>query len=219
MLQSGSSTFSSSSASSTSITIPHCHGMVEHSQAGPERARLSAGTYEANDPLSVHILHGLAYTVGSALGSTPPSNETCLAAFIAPNKVGLTAGARAWSKHFHRSQTEETPDSEVGQRMTQKPAEAGNTGWWGTPSGPVVVINEKALKLFRKVMDNASWRNLHWLPHQVLIYEVRVPDGYGMRWSQDQSDEAQTTVEVKDWVFRGFLEPQMKNGHEVGWRH
>jgi hypothetical protein len=103
--------------------------------------------------------------------------------------------------------------------MTQKPAEAGNTGWWGTPSGPVVVINEKALKLFRKVMDNASWRNLHWLPHQVLIYEVRVPDGYGMRWSQDQSDEAQTTVEVKDWVFRGFLEPQMKNGHEVGWRH
>jgi hypothetical protein len=77
------------------------------------------------------------------------------------------------------------------------------------------------MKLFRKVMDNASWRNLHWLPHQVLVYEVRVPDGYGMRWSQNQNDdrEAQLTAEGKSWVFRGFLEPQMENGHEIGWRH
>jgi hypothetical protein len=36
-------------------------------------------------------------------------------------------------------------------------------------------------------MDGATWRNLHWLPHAVLVYEVRVPEGYGMRWSQDRS--------------------------------
>ena len=195
---------------STSIPTPHCHGMVEHPQAGLERARLSAGTHEAAaDPLSIHILHGLAYTVGSALGSTPPSKETCLAAFVAPNKAGLTAGARAWSKHSHRSGVPEPEsDAEVERRSG-----TGNPGWWGTPSGPVVTINEKAMKLFRKAMDNVSWRNLHWLPHQVLVYEVRVPEGYGMRWSQNQNDEG------KSWVFRGFLEPQMENGHEIGWRH
>ncbi|KIM86593.1 hypothetical protein PILCRDRAFT_815831 [Piloderma croceum F 1598] len=208
----------------TSIPTPHCHGMVEHPQADVERARLSPGTHEAaDDSLSIHILHGLAYTVGSALGSTPPSKETCLAAFVAPNKVGLAAGARAWSKHSHRSGVPEPEsDPEVGRRSgMQKPVEAGNPGWWGTPSGPVAMINEKAMKLFRKVMDNASWRNLHWLPHQVLVYEVRVPDGYGMRWSQNQSDdwEAQLTGEGKSWVFRGFLEPPMENGHAIGWRH
>ena len=31
--------------------------------------------------------------------------------------------------------------------------------------------------------------------------------GYGARWTSDASQ------------FRGFLEPQMVDGHEVGWRH
>jgi len=207
--------------SSMSIPTPHCQGMAEHPLTGPERARLSADAHEANDPLSIHILHGLAYTVGSALGSTPPSKETCLAAFIAPNKAGLTAGARAWSKHSHRSQKEEIsePDADIDverERKKKRRIEADSLGWWGTPSGSVATINEKAVELFWKVMDGASWRNLHWLPHQVLVYEMRVPDGYGMRWSQDQSEQAEMTDGPKDWVFRGFLEPQMENGHEVG---
>ena len=220
---SDSSVSSTSGPSGVSIPTPHCQGMAEHPLADLERARLSAGGHEANDPLSIHILHGLAYTVGSALGSTPPSKETCLAAFIAPNKAGLTAGARAWSKHSHRSQ-KEAPESDAdidierGHKKDSR-AEANTSGWWGTPSGSVAVINEKALELFRKVMDGASWQNLHWLPHQVLIYEIRVPDGYGMRWSQDQSEQMEMTDEPKDWIFRGFLEPQMENGHEVGWRH
>ena len=194
--------------------------MAEHPQAEIKRARLSADASGADDPLSIHILHGLAYTVGSALGSTPPSNETCLAAFVVPNKAGLTAGARAWSKHSHRSGKEQAPDLDLDPEVESKhkmPKRRGteSPGWWGTPSGPVAVINEKALGLFWKVMERASWRNLHWLPHQVLVYEIRVPDGYGMRWSQDQREE----VGTKDWVFRGFLEPQMENGHEVGWKH
>jgi hypothetical protein len=123
-------------------------------------------------------------------------------------------------------------------------------------------------------MNAASWRNLHWLPHQVLVYEVRVPEGYGMRWSQDRSSVKATptstdvpgdsktialpvsvesakdvegssirpaieqasalggldvsaedppagdsSTHAPNWVFRGFVEPMMENGHEVGWRH
>jgi hypothetical protein len=161
-------------------------------------------------PLSVHMSHGLAYTEGSALGATPPSVETCLAAFLVPNKAGLTAGARAWSKHAHRSQPQDEGEDDQSKREA-------SAGWWGIPFGPVAIINEKALLLFHKVMDNATWRNLHWLPHQVLVYEVRVLEGFGMRWSQNRSDNGEN--EERPWTFRGYVEPMMENGHEVGWRH
>lgn len=195
---------------------PRCHGMEELPIAVSERARvfelLQSGAIDEpslRSPLSVHLSHGLAYTVGSALGATPPSVETCLAAFLVPNKAGLTAGARAWSKHSHRSLPQDEGEDDRGRREA-------SAGWWGSPAGPVGVINEKALGLFHKVMDNATWRNLHWLPQRVLVYEVRVLEGYGMRWSQDQSDNGE---EEKPWSFRGFVEPMMENGHEVGWRH
>ncbi|KAF8550038.1 hypothetical protein OG21DRAFT_518617 [Imleria badia] len=192
------------------IPVPRCHNMYELATAATERARLQAILSQGDQPaleaecqtrpLCKHLLHGLAYTVGSALGSDPPTRQECLSAFTASStKNGLMAGAKAWSKHAHRS-----GDDEAG-------------GWWGgQPKGPVASINDRALALFDKVVDNATWRNLHWLPHQVLVYETRVEEGYGMRWSQDRSQ-----VEFVDslWMFRGFVEPMMENGHEVGWKH
>ena len=105
-----------------------------------------------------------------------------------------------------------------GKKKKEKPPE----GWWGKPSGPVAGINEKALTLFWRIVEGATWRNLHWLPHQVLVYEMRVEEGYGMRWYQDQGrGGVGGVVEVEDipWTFRGFVEPMMEGGHEVGWRH
>ena len=198
--------------------------------------------------------------MGSALGSTPPDTSSCLSAFLVPNKAHLTAGARAWSKHAHRSQPLDTQPSP--QQTTQETDLRGgevaeglehdvdhkslkklkkereikmrerSDGWWGRPSGPVASINERALALFWKVVGGATWRNLHWLPHWVLVYEVRVEEGYGMRWSQDQSamvgeggllrpigDGERAEGVFKPWTFRGFVEPMMENGHELGWRH
>jgi hypothetical protein len=176
-----------------------------------ELLRSDANYYlSARSPLFVHLSHGLAYTAGSALGSTPPTLETCLEAFLVSNNAGLTAGARAWSKHAHRSQPHDEGEDDRSRREA-------STGWWGTPSGPVGAINEKARLLFHKVMDNATWRNLHWLPHKVLVYEIRVLEGYGMRWSQNHSDSGRS--EERPWTFRGYVEPTMENGHEVGWRH
>jgi hypothetical protein len=121
--------------------------------------------------------------MGSA---TPPLTGICLAAFVAPNKVGLTAGARAWSKHFHRYPERGDPARTDADTLVERDskkkferAEADTSGWWGQPSGPVAIINAKALVLFWNV-DGASWRNLHWLPHRVLVYEIRVLAGYGM---------------------------------------
>ena len=206
----------------THIPVPRCHNIQELPTAPAERARvqhlLSQGDQPAieaevqTNPLSKHLLHGLAYTLGSALGSDPPTRQECLSGFTAAaSKTGLMAGAKAWSKHAHRS-----GDAESG-------GDCG--GWWGgQPKGPVASINERALVLFDKVMDNATWRNLHWLPHQVLVYEVRVEEGYGMRWSQDRSQMVGESGGVggsvdTPWMFRGFVEPMMENGHEVGWRH
>lgn len=230
------------SSDARSIPTPYCHNMSEHPSAATERLRLYSDPSHRgskNTDLSVHIMHGLAYTVGSALGCAPPSVETCLEAFVAENKAGLTAGSRGWSKHAHRSRGDATDrhgletainpsEGNAGEReiraTRQRDADAlaESVGWWSVPSGPVARINEQSLLLFWKVMNNASWRNLHWLPHGVLAYEVRVPEGYGMRWSQDRAQEDErggSPREEKPWVFRGFLEPQMDNGHEVGWRH
>jgi hypothetical protein len=121
------------------------------------------------------------------------------------------------------------PKQKKQKQKKNKDENNRDNGWWGAPSGPVSTINERVLELFWKVMNGATWRNLHWLPHQVLVYEVRVPEGYGMRWSQDQSplspssgtgdQEGGERGLGRAWIFRGFVEPMMENGHEVGWRH
>ncbi|KAL5504881.1 hypothetical protein ACEPAH_7544 [Sanghuangporus vaninii] len=90
-----------------------------------------------------------------------------------------------------------------------------STSWWGNPRGPVSSLNAGALAMFEKIMQHSSWRNLHWLPHAVLVYEIRVVDGYGMRWSQNRS----VLNTRHEWVFRGFVEPMMQDGHELRWRH
>ncbi|KAF9479192.1 hypothetical protein BDN70DRAFT_703459 [Pholiota conissans] len=181
--------------------------------------------------LFTHLAHGLAYTTGSALGSTPPTLRTCLATYLVPNRAELTAGSRAWAKHSHRSQASQDADTDVDANEKERQdltiarcaaKRALSDGWWGTAKGPVAVVNEKSLALFWKIMRGATWRNVHWLPHQVLVYEVRVAEGYGMRWSQDRSSVEGGEGEGKEdppWMFRGFLEPTMENGHELKWRH
>src|ERR1700722_4622121 len=144
-----------------SIQTPRCCNMSELPDAALERAQLplkNADDTGIQTPtlLQVHLAHGLAYTAGSALGFTPPSVETCLASFLVPNKAGLTTGARAWSKHFHRSMPLSSSSPELAAQRK------ASSGWWGVPSGPVSTINERALNLFRRiVVENATWRNLH----------------------------------------------------------
>ena len=242
--------------SETEFCLPdlHCVGMSELPSASTERARTSKilrvrrtrfdSIFPEDDllfessMLFKHLAYGLAYTTGSALGATPPRIEDCLAAYQVPNSAGLTAGARAWSKHCHRSkppstESERSPleDSEAldGRKRSSKGKNktVKSGGWWGSASGSISVINENSLTLFWKIVNGATWRNLHWLPHQVLVYEVRIHEGYGMRWAQDLSqsieqadgDRIQDELCKNPWIFRGFLEPQMENGHEVGWRH
>lgn len=216
------------------LSNPTCFNMQELPTASEERAKISRilellktsrplNEDEAQmtaTPLFKYLSSGLALTTGSALDSLPPTMAQCLEAYQLCNVTGLSAGARAWTKHAHRSQ--ELHPAEVSKKSK------GEAGWWGRAEGTRAVLNEKSLELFWKIANTTSWRNLHWLPHKVLVYEMREPEGYGMRWSQDHSvkegedgEEGKENYTAMDrpWTFRGFVEPMIQNGHEIGWRH
>ncbi|EGC34380.1 hypothetical protein DICPUDRAFT_153434 [Dictyostelium purpureum] len=97
----------------------------------------------------------------------------------------LTVSSKALSKHSIRSK-----DS-----------------FWGSDKGPELVKNKRSESVLIKILAEPAWINIHLLPHNIQIIEIRNIQGYGLRWSADGT------------FFRGFLEPQMEGGHEVGWKH
>ena len=186
---------------------PRCDGMQELAFAQLERERLShiiesngSGSLSslATDVLEYHILQGYAVTTGSAYGYAAPSREECFKLFIAVHdardnnsSAQLHKGGRAFTKHAIRA----------------------SDGWWGVSTGTNHDKNATAEQAFERIWDKATWRNVFWLPHQILAFEVRVEQGYGMRF--------QRPVIVPEWQFRGFVEPAVPdgNGHASRWRH
>lgn len=137
-------------------------------------------------------LIGMRWTAGSTT-RLPPSINALRRSFNARHNDGksskfvslLTVGARAWAKHSHRDSSK----------------------WWGECKGSEAVKCDAANKLLEKLLADAVWVNCHWLPHDEVVVEVRVKEGFGARWS------------VSGDAFRGFLEPPMDGGHLLGWRH
>jgi len=127
-------------------------------------------------------------TQGSVV-QLPPSFGDLIRACNEPHAPGspskLTVAGRALSKHAQRSLE----------------------GMWGDPHGPEIVKNLRAEKIILSILMNATWINIHSLPHDLPVFEVRNAEGYGLRWLADGSQ------------FRGFLEPQMIDGHDKGWIH
>mmetsp|Transcript_22046 Transcript_22046/g.39072 ORF Transcript_22046/g.39072 Transcript_22046/m.39072 type:complete len:112 (+) Transcript_22046:2-337(+) len=89
---------------------------------------------------------------------------------------GLTVGGRALTKHCHRSE-----------------------GFWPQSKGNNDAKNTAALQALKKILENASWVNVHVVPggsrKKLPIVEIRGPELYGARWTSDGTQ------------FRGFLEP------------
>lgn len=106
------------------------------------------------------------------------------------------------AKHHEKSELT------VGARALAKHCHRDESAtWWGVCTGKESEKNGHATTVLNKILDNALWINIHQLPHDVKIVEARQEDGYGVRWTCDGK------------MFRGFLEPQMIDGHLVGWRH
>ena len=95
----------------------------------------------------------------------------------------------------------------VGARALSKHCHRDTSEWWGACAGSEQTKNEHANTVVMRILGDASWINIHLLRHDVKVIEVRCTEGYGARWSHDGK------------VFRGFLEPQMEDGHTTGWKH
>jgi len=159
------------------------------------------------------VLLGERITLGSSKDILPPSLNDCIKAYIEVHpkdkKGGLTVGARALSKHCHRDQTNK---------------------FWGDYTGKITNKNNLSITILIKLLKSISWINIHKLPHNINVYEIRNTNGYGARWYfKIDSNENQVqhnnvinfnNIDTKYNVeFRGFLEPQDIHGHEKKWRH
>ncbi|KAJ0977092.1 hypothetical protein J5N97_012566 [Dioscorea zingiberensis] len=75
----------------------------------------------------------------------------------------LTHAARALAKHFGRN----------------------SDGWWGIFSGSDSDKNRLASGVINRLLSNCSWMNVHLIKPYECVFEIRVPEGYGARLSQD----------------------------------
>ncbi len=113
----------------------------------------------------------------------PPPRDVLVRAFQSRHKnTILTVGARALSKHFARRDCHP---------------------FWQVPSGNQVDKNLKAEQHLKTILDDSTWKNILRLHGDIIILEMRVPTGYGMRWRLFAENRA---------AFIGFLEPQIFTG-------
>lgn len=146
------------------------------------------------------------FTVGGA--SHFPNDELLRIVFETRHGRGsgrarLSHGARALCKHFERRVSD-----------AEHP-------YWRVPTGTEVEKNAKALLHLDEMLAEATWRNIYRLHADVLIYEVRNPARYGMRWTIHLNPKEDCDPNLKSLdphllednfagytlSFRGFLEP------------
>lgn len=139
----------------------------------------------------VMSLLSLRITAGTARGHVPPGLRRCWRAFNEPHAAGarLTVGARALTKHWGRS----------SERF-----------WGESIDGPDGDKNVNACRVLCSIIDDLSWLNVHALPHDTFVFEIRNSASYGARWHVGGDGAT---------AFRGFLEPQAVDGHATGWQH
>ncbi|XP_062173623.1 uncharacterized protein LOC133879087 isoform X2 [Alnus glutinosa] len=132
----------------------------------------------------VQGLLGLTHTTGTIPDALPPPRSILLSSFMLPCCT-LTHGARALAKHANRSSSK----------------------YWGTLKGSDSDKNKLSMDVVCHLIAHCDWLNVHVVPPYGVVFEIRVADGYGARWSKDGSK------------FIGFLEPYMEDGHSKGWKH
>jgi hypothetical protein len=156
---------------------------------------------DAGDDCVLRIL-GMRKTVGTdSRILLPPPRQILEEAALAPHPKGkgknrLTVAARARSKHAHR----------------------GKDRFFGVVAGSAEKQNRESAIIVKNLLNEAVWINIHVFGGiEDPVLEVREETGYGARWQLFASDKSSMIISRVE--FRGFLEPQMPDGHEKGWRH
>lgn len=156
-------------------------------------------------------LLGMRRTVGTA--SIISSNDNAFESYLLPPSSRELLDA---SCKLHKPNTKSSLT--VGARALTKHADRGQSRFYGNIQGSESAKNEHAEQIVKELIQKAAWINIHNFGGTEAsrpVVEVRTDEGYGARWSALWID-AFTPVDV---TFRGFLEPQMEDGHEKRWRH
>ncbi|KAD6453015.1 hypothetical protein E3N88_07720 [Mikania micrantha] len=114
----------------------------------------------------IQRLLGISHTVGTIPKALPLPKSALISAFSSPHNPDvkssvLSDGARALAKHVNRS----------------------NGKFWGSFSGNDAHKNMLALKVINHLIAHSCWLNVHIVPPHGPVFEIRVQDGYGARWS------------------------------------
>lgn len=123
----------------------------------------------------VLYLIGLRSTAGTELSAAavPPRIDTLLKSINEKYNDRLTVAARSWSKHAFRCEE----------------------NYWPQVKGSPDSINEEAVKIVEKLLENKTWWNVFGHFKHNIVYEIRDKTGHGARWSIDGKQ------------FIGFVEP------------
>ena len=165
---------------------------------------------------------GLLRTKGT-LFLLPPPDSALRATYNAPPrpKTRMSSGAVALCKHFERG-------GASSERGIAHP-------FWTLPKGSNENKTEIAGQMLEQMLAEAVWKNVMLLHPGLAVYEIRNPQGFGMRWtldieekedntgidtdkpeepashgarSQDKDkDEFEKDFHITKINFRGFLEP------------
>eukprot|EP00744_Colponema_vietnamica_P010488 GILI01014818.1.p1 GENE.GILI01014818.1~~GILI01014818.1.p1 ORF type:complete len:329 (+),score=18.30 GILI01014818.1:35-988(+) len=201
--------FSDSFSSPSSLAITTLTGDVDAALAAlKQQPMLTCRLVAARILFNFRITIGTVTAIG-LLGFSLPPTDLLLACFQKPHcppREVIHVGARALAKHVHRD---------------------NSLSWWGNHhlTGTQAKKNAAADAVLSRILSGSGsscgWRNFHVLPHGFVVYEVRVPEGYGARWQLDtnQLTSADTPLSPDAFTFRGFLEPHDLQGHANAWQH
>jgi hypothetical protein len=157
------------------------------------------------------FLFGLRQTPGSA---TRLSDSLCLQDLLLSACVLHDFDAAKYQRFVNarkaglKARGEPSLLTVAGRALTKHAPRDTSTRFWGQARGSKAQINSLANWAIARILSEATWVNLHSLPHEELALEVRQAEGFGCRWTLEPFP-----------AFRGFLEPHMEDGHAKGWLH
>lgn len=93
----------------------------------------------------------------------PPAKEILLESCFEPFNSEISIVARAWEKHVGRNKN----------------------SIFGEIKGNKIQKREKIEKLVHHIIANKTWWNIFYHYKHNLVYEIRIENGQGMRWTAD----------------------------------
>ncbi len=197
---------------------------------------------ESNADATIYKILGIRNTVGSLI----PCEKRL---FGLPSKKILLEAAGVFHKPKSSARQRQQQCMTVAAKARSKhaPRAIQDASFFGVARGPVTIQNQQAEELVERLLVNCVWINCHVFggltktkkdknkdDNELFtswVVEIRLEEGYGARWRVEEYANSDANENDKKGptkasnsqrlvvTFRGFLEPQMEDGHERRWRH